>query len=66
MFDLSKILNIVRAVAVVTPEFSALVNAVSELVSSADQEALKSALSEAQQRSDLLHAQVQNAAAQAT
>ncbi len=65
MFDLSKILDIVRTATQLTPEFVALVNAMSDLAKPQEQEALQGALAEARARSDDLHAQVQDEAAQA-
>lgn len=65
MFDLSKILDIVRTATQVTPEFISLVNAMSDVAKPSDQDALKAALAEARARSDDLHAQVQAEAAQA-
>jgi hypothetical protein len=65
MFDLVKILGIVRTATQVTPEFVALVNAMSELVLPSQQQMLQEALAAARARSDALHAQVQNEAAAA-
>lgn len=65
MFDLNKILGIVRTATQVTPEFIALVEAMSDVVKPPEQAALKAALAEARARSDGLHSQVQAEAAQA-
>lgn len=62
MLDISKILGVVRQALNVTPEFTALVNAVADLADTNDQDVLKSALADAQERSDRLHEQVQAAA----
>jgi hypothetical protein len=65
MFDLTKILEIVRTATQVTPEFVALVDAMSDLAKPKEQAALQDALASARARSDGLHAQVQAEAAEA-